>query len=211
MKTGKVGKFYRFIRPIGAAIMWLLFRPQLICTCGALPEGAFIGCANHISMWDPYAIAALFLPKVTFFLSKSELEKNKLIGAFLRSLGAIPVDRGTADHSAIRTCMSVINDGNIITIFPEGTRNKKRDPALLPFHKGFALIAAKTNAPCIPLYVDMKNAYKPFHRLKVYAGDPVSVADILRSGRINAEGLTRFTEEIRIRILQLRDISERDL
>ena len=54
----------------------------------------------------------------------------------------------------------------------------------------------------------MKNAYKPFHRLKVY-GDPVSVADILGSGRINAEGLTRFTEEIRIRILQLRDISER--
>lgn len=156
-------------------------------------EGPFILYCNHISMWDPLVAAVCLRPRRAFFMAKSELEVNGFISWLLRSVGAIWVKRGESDMQAIRLSLKVLKEGHVFGIFPEGTRNKKRDGSLLPFFGGVSLIALKANVPCIPMYIEPRTAYRPFRRTHVYVGDPITFDDLREGKRVTGEILDRAT------------------
>ena len=81
-------------------------------------------------------------------MAKAELFRIPVLGFLIRELGAFPVQRGAADRSAIRRALRILNDGGVVGVFPEGTRNRRGE--VLNPQGGAALIALKAGVPVLP-------------------------------------------------------------
>ena len=134
-------------------IIWLLF-PTIFKKTKNIPKGRAIFICNHKSNIDPI-ILILSTWRKQFFLAKKELFKNKFLKLVMKIANAIPIDRGKTDLSAIKKGINVLNKGNVLTIFPEGTRNKT-ESELSEVKAGAALFAIKTKTPIIPIWIDKK-------------------------------------------------------
>lgn len=116
-----------------------------------VPEkGPLIAASNHLNNADPPAVA-LALSRLPTFMAKREMLSWPILGPAFRAFGAFPVRRGGADLSAIRMATEIVNSGEMIIMFPEGTRS--RTGGLTKGHPGTALIALRTGAPVIPVAV----------------------------------------------------------
>lgn len=112
-------------------------------------SGPLIVAFNHVSLLDgPIAGTELRPARVPVFLAKKELFSVPLLGWLLSNGGCIPLDRGTADHAALRSALEVLSRGGCVGLSPEGTRVKPgqtRAPKL-----GVSFLAAKSRAPVLP-------------------------------------------------------------
>lgn len=169
-------RFYKICREIIRPICFLLF-PRKVFGAENLPkDGPMIVCANHVSLVDPVFLG-LEMKQPLHYIAKKEVFDVPIFGAIVRALGAFPVDREGKDLKAIRTCMSVLKDGNTLGIFPEGTRvfNGKKSEA----KAGIALIAKRSNATLIMAHiVPKKSRVRPFTKTKVYFAKPVKYDDL---------------------------------
>lgn len=111
------------------------------------PNGGVIIAANHISLWDPPVLGTATSRRV-HFMAKEELFSNPIFGWVITKLGAFSVKRGAADRTAIRTALSLLENGSILGIFPEGTRSK--NGKLGKPEPGLALLAIKAGVPVVP-------------------------------------------------------------
>ena len=136
-------------------IFTLFFRWQVKGTENIPQDGGVIIAANHISNFDPLIIGVPLKRKI-HFMAKEELFVNPILRYFIVNLGAFPVKRGAADRTAIRSAMSLLNEGKMLGMFPEGTRSKTGE--LGQAEQGLALIAAKTSATIIPTAIVGTNA-----------------------------------------------------
>src|SRR5204862_3526552 len=90
-----------------------------------LPEGGFVLAANHTSNFDPWPLGVPLWPRRQLrFMAKSELF-NPALAPFLRAAGAFKVRRGQSDLEAIETAVELCRAGEIVAMFPEGTRASK--------------------------------------------------------------------------------------
>ncbi len=162
----------------------------------------YILCANHLSILDPVFIVGAVLHRKAYLMGKKELYKSKIGNWFFRSLLSFPVDRGTADMGAIRESIKQLNSGKAMLIFPEGTRNKKKDGSLQEFHNGVAIIALKANCKLIPCYIDSKGGYKLFHRFNINVGTPIDLNPYRPDG-IKKENLSKVMDILKKEIEKL--------
>ncbi len=162
-------KVYKFIRFIGRPIVKLIYRVEYIDRDNIPSKGSVILAGNHTSNRD--ALLMIAGPnRVVHTLAKKELFKYKFTNAFFRSMGCIPVDRSIHDENAKNEALNVLNRGDVIGIFPEGTTNKT-DKELLPFKYGAVSFASKTNAYIVPFAIIGK--YKLFRKsVKIKYGKP---------------------------------------
>lgn len=110
-------------------------------------NGAAVLACNHLSNLDPVLLAAA-CPRQINYLAKIELFRVPLLGSLIRRYGAIPLKRSASDPEAIRLAERVLEQEQVLALFPEGTRS--RDHALKPFRFGAARLALKYNVPLIP-------------------------------------------------------------
>jgi 1-acyl-sn-glycerol-3-phosphate acyltransferase len=110
-------------------------------------EGPVIVVANHVSYWDPVLIGSA-LPRQVFFMAKKELFSIPVLGFSLKSWGVFPVDRSRPDRGAIKRALDLLKQGQVVVVFPEGTRSKTG--SLLPPSTGAAYFATRTGAPVCP-------------------------------------------------------------
>src|SRR5437588_7715131 len=90
-----------------------------------LPDGGYVLACNHVSSFDPWVVGMPLWPKRFLrFMAKSELYWWPL-RALLNRVGAFPVRRGQRDNAAIETAVQLAREGNVVTMFPEGTRRTK--------------------------------------------------------------------------------------
>ena len=150
---------YYFLRKIYRTILIILYRPQVIGTENIPKEGPVILAGNHRHAFDP-VVVMMTTKRVVHFLAKKEAFKG-LHGKMFEGIGLIKVDRTKANPLAVMQSESVLKQGGIIGIFPEGTRNKTEEQ-VLPFKKGTVTIAQKTNTPIVPFAIS--GNYKPFHK-----------------------------------------------
>lgn len=140
--------------PLGKAVTHLLVRLLFSMRYEGLeniPEqGGFILACNHRSNFDPLLIAHK-IPQQIHYLAKDELVQGAVVGSIIRSLGVVPIKRGTGDKNALDTAVSVIRQGGVLGIFPEGHRSPDGTP-LRP-RSGVALIAGQTGADVLPCAV----------------------------------------------------------
>lgn len=162
-----------------------------------IPKGKAIIVCNHKSNID-YVYLFTHIGRKQFVLAKQSLFKNKFLGGFFKKCGGIPVDRENVSLTTIKTCLKVLKDEKLLTIFPEGTRNKT-DQDLLEFKAGASVFGIKANAPIVPVYIQKKPRFLGFN--KIVVGDPIYFDDTFKG----EEGTKRANEIIRQKMLELKD------
>jgi 1-acyl-sn-glycerol-3-phosphate acyltransferase len=146
--------FYWVVKAIIGPPLRVLFRPWAQGTDNVPREGPAILASNHLSFSDHF-FAPLPLPRKVVFLAKAEYFtgrgiKGLLSKAFFSGLGQIPVDRsgGAASERALRTGLRVLASGQLLGIYPEGTRTP--DGRLFRGKTGVARLALEARVPVIP-------------------------------------------------------------
>jgi 1-acyl-sn-glycerol-3-phosphate acyltransferase len=149
---GRVG--YWVVKVILYPFLTLLFRPWTEGAENVPREGPAILAWNHLSFSDHF-FGPLPLPRKVTFLAKSEYFtgrglKGLISKAFFRGVGQIPVDRtgGEASERALNTGLRVLAGGNLLGIYPEGTRTP--DGRLYRGKTGVARLALESGAPVVP-------------------------------------------------------------
>ena len=128
-------------------------------------DGAVILAANHVNNWDVFPIQ-LSLPRPIFFMAKSSLFKFPIMDVALRDLGAFPVYRGEKDEWAMRHAAKVLENGQTLGMFPEGTRSKGK--GLSVAKTGSARLAIQANCAIVPMAVaGSDKLFKRFFRRTV--------------------------------------------
>lgn len=113
-------------------------------------DGPVIVAANHVTNFDVFPMQ-LALPRPIFFMGKAELFKFPLMDVIFRHLGAFPVYRGEKDQWALRHAARVLEHGQVLGMFPEGTRSKGR--GLNVAKTGTARLAIEARCPIVPMAV----------------------------------------------------------
>jgi 1-acyl-sn-glycerol-3-phosphate acyltransferase len=145
--------------------------------------GQFILAVNHQSFLDPL-FAGIALKGQLCFMARDSLFKSRFFGPLLVSVKAIPVRRGQADISSIRSIIARLNQGEGVCLFPEATRTT--DGKIAPFKGGFTLLSRRGNAPVVPVLIDgafecwprEKKWFKPGSKITVSYGKPIPVEKI---------------------------------
>jgi cytidylate kinase len=141
-----------------------------------LPKGALIIAANHASSADPPLIGGFFnarLDRPINWLGKRELLELPVVGWAMRQAAIHPVDRRTADVDAFRTAMRILESGNVLAVFPEGTRS--RDGALQEVREGVAVLALRSGAPVLPIGIADTDRVWPRGQLLPRPGKEVTI------------------------------------
>lgn len=149
-----MGVFYWVVKAILYPVLRVVFRPWVEGTSNVPREGPAILASNHLSFSDHF-FGPLLLPRKVVYLAKAEYFtgrglKGLVSKAFFRGVGQIPVDRsgGEASERALRTGLRVLAEGNLLGIYPEGTRTP--DGRLYRGKTGVARLALEARAPVIP-------------------------------------------------------------
>jgi 1-acyl-sn-glycerol-3-phosphate acyltransferase len=166
-----------------------------------LPKGGFVLAANHTSNFDPWPLAISLFPRRQLrFMAKSELF-NPILKPVLAGGGAFPVRRGEADLEAIHRAVELVRDGEIVVMFPEGTRRRKglRKKHEARAHTGAARIALTAGAPLVPAAIKGTDRLSRLGPLRVAYGRPIPLDD-LREQEVSLaarEATERLMAEIR--------------
>jgi 1-acyl-sn-glycerol-3-phosphate acyltransferase len=136
-------------------------------------SGPLIVAFNHASLVDgPLICVTIASARRPCFLGKQELFQYPLLGSFLRNNGMIPLNRGAADHTAMRAAIEMLEQGGSIGLSPEGTRVKPgqvRAPKL-----GVSFLAAKTGAKVQPVRLIGNAEFPKAFPLEVRFGSPIA-------------------------------------
>ncbi|MDQ7779748.1 MAG: lysophospholipid acyltransferase family protein [Planctomycetota bacterium] len=119
---------------------------------GNVPRtGGVLLAVNHQSYLDPLLVAAC-VDRAVYFMARKSLFKNFMFGALIRFLGAFPVERDQADTRSVRLAIDLLRGGNVVLVFPEGTRT--RDGRIGAMKKGIGMLARKSGAAIVPTLLD---------------------------------------------------------
>ena len=174
----RMSRFYRILHGCAGWLIRCLFRIKITGRENVPKSGGYVVCANHVSLIDVFTLGASF-PRQLKFLAKNELFRIPILAPIIRSLGAIPVDRGGSDVKAIRRSIDTIKNGDLFAVFPQGHRYPKTNPADTPIKNGIGLIAHRAQAAVIPVCIKIKNQkYRLFRRTNVLIGKPISIGKL---------------------------------
>jgi 1-acyl-sn-glycerol-3-phosphate acyltransferase len=169
-------------------------------------RGGVLLFANHTSYADP-PIVGPACPRAVNFMAKSELFRLPVLAPFIRRTHAFPVQRGTADQRALRHALQLLKDGEVLLIFPEGTRSP--DGRLLPFEAGAAFVALASGAAVVPVGLEGADRLLPRGvplllpgKLRVAFGPPVELSD-LRQQRRSREVLQETCDRMQAALADL--------
>lgn len=162
---------YKLLKPLLWILVKVLYNPKIIGKENISDDGCIIA-SNHIHAFDP-VIIMYSTKRVVHYLAKIELYKG-ILKYFFLSYGTIPVDRSKHNPKALELAISYLKNGEVIGIFPEGTRNKTEE-ILLPFKFGAVKMASQSNKKIIPCAISGK--YKLFRRgLVVKYGEALDIS-----------------------------------
>lgn len=160
--------FYRALRAAAVSLLYSAYRWQVIGRNHVPLTGPVVLASNHIDNFDPILIGSS-TPRFVHFMAKEELFHGKLVERFLRYVGAFPIRRGSGDRGAIKHALAVIEQGQCLTVFPEGHRS--RNGVLGRGLPGVAMIARRANCPVVPVVVI--GPYRFRGKLTVRFGQPI--------------------------------------
>src|ERR1700737_3031906 len=161
----------------------LYFRMQRIGREHLPRRGPLLLAANHRSFLDPFVIGTL-VRRPVYYMAKRELFEKRWQAWVLNGLGAFPVDRGAGDGAAMDTARAILERGDCVVVFPEGTR--VRSGALGEPRRGVGRLALETGAPVAPVAVigteDVRRGWRirpP--KVRVRVGAPLRFPSVERS------------------------------
>jgi len=199
-KTKKRNKAYAFVQflanVLSHTIMPVTFhnREQLNM------DAPYILIANHQSMLDPLYISYACKKHEIRWLGKKEIAKMPVICWFAKKMNMIHVDRHNTDMAAMRQCMGAVKSGEVLGIFPEGTRHQ---PDLMhEVESGTAFIALRAGVPLLPVYTTRRISF--FRRAHTYVGQPMDISDLKAQG-MNTETVETLCKRIQETFWKMRE------
>ena len=181
-----------------------LFRLQASGRDNLPPRGGYVLACNHVSNLDPWPLGLPLWPRRWLrFMAKAELywwpAKYVLDGA-----GAFPVQRGLGDREAIETAVRLAGEGNVVVMFPEGTRRRKGvvKKHVARARSGAARIALEAGVPLVPAAVAGTDRLLTLGPLRIAYGKPVDIED-LRAYEDVRRASQEATERLMARIAEL--------
>lgn len=158
--------------------------------------GPLVIASNHLSLLDPPVIGVA-APRKVHFMAKQELFVP-VLGYIYKTLGAFPVKRGGADRAAIKQGIEILQSGEVLAIFPEGTRSKTGQLGKL--EPGALMMAGKSNAVIVPTAVsgtDIKRCGRLWPKVTVRFGTPVPFPPVGLSKEVLQDLTDKLTADIK--------------
>lgn len=182
--------FYRFGRALIKLLNLILYNIHVEGEENIPETGGFILCPNHISNYDPLAVAT-HMKRQVHFMAKAELYKNFIFKKVMLALGTIPVDRGKVSLETLKESLRVLKNGEILGIFPEGTRvkNGERKKPM----EGFVVFALKTKSPILPVHIE--GEYKFRGKINIKFGKPIELNEYYGK-KVKPEEMSKISEKI---------------
>src|ERR671928_516487 len=189
----------RGVQPVVLAITRAILTPFLLVYFRMqrigrehVPDGPVILASNHRSFLDPFVVG-ICLKRPIYFVAKKELFDKRLTGWFLNCLGAFPIRRGESDEESMETARQVLERGDALVIFPEGTRH--REGSLGKAKRGVGRLALETGAPVVPVAVHGTERVRRGWRIrpvkvKVRLGRPLTFPRVEKASRRLADEVT---------------------
>lgn len=185
--------FARFVKATVGKLLLALFRVRMLGT-ERVPQGGVILAGNHVSYGDPVLLWCR-APRPVHFMAKAELWEHSFIGGGLDLFWAFPVKRGAADRDALTKASALLQSGEAVGIFPEGTR------ATAEAQGGAAFLAIRNNVPVVPVGIAGTDRIMPagshvlhFPRVTMSVGEPIDPDRFSQGGR--KERVDAMTQEI---------------
>jgi 1-acyl-sn-glycerol-3-phosphate acyltransferase len=172
---------YQITSLVSAPLIRLLFRPSVQGLQTVPRDTGYVLSANQTSNLDGWAIAYALLPRQPTWMGKAELF-TPILAWYVRGLKIFPVKRGQFDRSAYETAVNLARSGNIVVIFPTGTRaakgkrfGKKHEPS---WHDGPARIAIRAGVPLVPVCILGTDRLTALQQWRVLVGTPIPLDDL---------------------------------
>jgi len=210
MDSSGMGFIYHIIHILSRPGMKSLFKFEVFGTENVPSTGGALLASNHASFADPVFLGAS-VDRNLHYMARASLFKPGRIDRFLRSLNAFPVHRGAPDRRAIRRALELLDSGNLLLMFAEGTRT--HDGTLGKAQAGVGLIAYRTTASILPVFLGGTLEVLPRNakmlklaKVTVSFGKPLDMAPY-RAHKGSREVYTSIGEELMKRIAELKDRS----
>lgn len=184
-------KFVRKLVKVTLSVVYrIAFRVKIT---GQVPdEGAYVLCCNHINYLDAAAIV-LFNKRKVNFVAKEDLFQHGILMWLGHLFDVIPIKRDMQDIEAMKRCLKVLKNGELLGIFPEGTR--KGMEKNLKAKNGAAFMAMKAKVKVIP--IGIHGTFKPFSKVYMNYGEPIDLSGYTK------ETIDEATEKIMDTIVML--------
>ncbi|MBQ1186255.1 MAG: 1-acyl-sn-glycerol-3-phosphate acyltransferase [Clostridia bacterium] len=192
--------FYRFVRAILYVAFHIFHSVKVIGKENIPEDGGFILCCNHTSMSDPFYKVPIFKRQV-HFMAKAELFKIGLFRVVLNAIGAFAVNRGKGDMTAINKAKEIVRSGNILGIYPEGTRHPSGPP-----HKaksGIAYIALDTKSNILPVCIYREGKYSWFKKTTIRIGKVLEYNELVNEELTPRANIKNIVDTVTKEITQL--------
>ncbi|MFQ6098546.1 MAG: lysophospholipid acyltransferase family protein [Armatimonadota bacterium] len=197
---------YRLGHWVVGAALWLLGRWEVHGLENVPNDGPVILAPNHTSYLDPPAVGTA-MRRPIWFMAKSELFENLILGPLIWRMRAFPVRRGRPDRRALRNCLRLLEAGEVVTVFPEGERSKTgqlQEPEL-----GVAVLALRSGAPVVPVAMSGTDEVLPRHavlprfgKVVVRFGEPMTFPEY-RGKKASKDDLREVADRIMREIARL--------
>jgi glycerol-3-phosphate dehydrogenase (NAD(P)+) len=167
---------YWLVRALVQPVFHLYFRLSRIGREHVPESGPVIYCSNHRSFLDPFVIGTI-ARRPLYYVAKQELFRHRFVAWLLNSLGAFPVNRGAGDQDMLATAKAILERGDSVLMFAEGTRI--RPGALGRPKRGVGRLALETGAPVVPVAVIGTEAVRKGwrirpHKVRIRIGSPLT-------------------------------------
>jgi 1-acyl-sn-glycerol-3-phosphate acyltransferase len=191
---------YRTERAIFSSAMWALFRPKVVGKENVPATGPVILAPVHRSFAD-FGFAAFCTQRKLFFMTKDEMWKNKWLGKLLLTVGAFQVHRESADREALQRAEEVLKKGQVLVLFPEGTR--REGAAIEDLMEGATFLSARTGAPIVPVGIGGSDLAMPKgssipkpYTIQVVIGPAIPPPPRTEGGRVSRSSVHAATEDL---------------
>ena len=174
---------FRFLRFILAPFFKLYYNPTIIGKENIPKEGSILIVGNHKHLMDQ-CLAIISTKRVIHYMAKKEYFDGKFAW-FFKLAGCIPVDRSKKDENAKNSGLEVLRNGEVLGLFPEGTRNRTEN-FLLPFKFGAVSMANKTDSYLVPFGITGDYKFRS-KNLTIRFGKPFKACDDLEKANKKLE------------------------
>lgn len=180
---------FRFCRWLAWLINRVFFRARWYYVERVPTQGGLLLVANHQSYLDPPLIGSAIRPRRLAYLGRAGLFRSRFLGWLLSTFNCVPVSEQGGDVAAMRTVIALLQAGNAVLIFPEGSRTPTG--AMMDFKRGVGLVLRKARCPVLPVAVE--GPYRAWprhrslpvlfrHRVAAIYGHPIPYEELMAEG-----------------------------